>query len=170
MNFFLGKSRRIAGAGVLALTLVITGCESAPTAHGAQTDTKAEETKIRALDVAWVKAAATKNPDAWDAFYSEDALVLPPNEKTAKTKDAIRTLIAGLMGMPGLKLNWTTERVEVSAGGDMAYAYGLYTMSAKDAKGKPFTDTGKTLEIWKKQANGEWKCVVDTWNSDLPAQ
>ena len=38
-----------------------------------------------------------------------------------------------------------------------------------DAKGKPIRDTGKILEIWKKQADGSWKCAVDTWNSDLPA-
>jgi hypothetical protein len=26
-----------------------------------------------------------------------------------------------------------------------------------------------SLESWKKQADGNWKCIVDTWNSDLPA-
>jgi ketosteroid isomerase-like protein len=29
-------------------------------------------------------------------------------------------------------------------------------------------DTGKFLEVWKKQADGKWKCVADTYNSDLP--
>ena len=30
------------------------------------------------------------------------------------------------------------------------------------------SDTGKLVEIWKKQADGKWKCIVDTYNSDLP--
>jgi ketosteroid isomerase-like protein len=24
------------------------------------------------------------------------------------------------------------------------------------------------VEIWKKQADGNWKCIVDSWNTDLP--
>jgi len=24
------------------------------------------------------------------------------------------------------------------------------------------------VEIWKKQADGKWKCILDTYNSDLP--
>jgi ketosteroid isomerase-like protein len=31
------------------------------------------------------------------------------------------------------------------------------------------SNTGKLVEIWKKQADGKWKCIVDTYNSDLPA-
>jgi ketosteroid isomerase-like protein len=41
-------------------------------------------------------------------------------------------------------------------------------MSMDDGKGQPVHDTGKILEIWKKQPDGKWKCIVDTWNSDLP--
>jgi len=40
----------------------------------------------------------------------------------------------------------------------------------RDPKGgAPVRDTGKLVEIWKKQADGKWKCIVDTYNSDLPA-
>src|SRR3954454_18771313 len=44
--------------------------------------------------------------------------------------------------------------------------YGAYSL-AWDESGKRATDKGKNVEIWKKQPNGHWKCVVDTWNSDL---
>jgi len=39
----------------------------------------------------------------------------------------------------------------------------------KGPDGKPMNDNGKMVEIWKKQADGNWKCIVDTWSSDLPA-
>jgi ketosteroid isomerase-like protein len=42
-------------------------------------------------------------------------------------------------------------------------------MTENDAAGKPMTDKGKYLEVWKKQADGTWKCVVDMFNTDLPA-
>jgi len=34
----------------------------------------------------------------------------------------------------------------------------------------PIDDTGKYLEIWKKQADGGWKVVRDIFNSDLPGE
>jgi ketosteroid isomerase-like protein len=46
---------------------------------------------------------------------------------------------------------------------------GTYELSETDASGKPSTDKGKYLEVWKKQAGGDWKCAVDMFNSDLPS-
>jgi ketosteroid isomerase-like protein len=37
-----------------------------------------------------------------------------------------------------------------------------------DPTGTSVNDRGKYLEVWKKQADGTWKCVMDMWNSDLP--
>ncbi len=103
------------------------------------------------------------------AFYSNDAVVLPPNEKLAANRDGIRKSVAGLLGLPGLKISWRPAKIEVAASGDLGYLYGAYQLSMDGPKGKPVTDQGKILEIWKKQADGSWKCIVDTWNSDLPA-
>ena len=50
----------------------------------------------------------------------------------------------------------------------LAYVMGVYQFTQKDPQGKPVTDHGKTVEVWKKQADGKWKTVVDIFNSDLP--
>ena len=50
----------------------------------------------------------------------------------------------------------------------LAYIVGTYQMSFKGPDGKPASDNGKTIEIWKKQADGSWKCIVDGYSSDLP--
>jgi ketosteroid isomerase-like protein len=42
-------------------------------------------------------------------------------------------------------------------------------VTLNDPTGKPVNDRGKFLEVWKKQADGKWKCTMDIWNSDLPA-
>jgi len=34
--------------------------------------------------------------------------------------------------------------------------------------GKPITDHGKDMAVWKKQSDDTWKMVADTFNSDLP--
>jgi ketosteroid isomerase-like protein len=123
------------------------------------------EATLRKMDAAW---AQTKSVDGWLAYYAEDAVVLPPNDKVANGREAARKTVSDLLGLPGLQLTWVDTHVQVAASGDMAYIVGAYTMSFENA-GKRIADVGKTLEIWKRGSDGTWKCVVDTWNSDLPA-
>ncbi len=165
----LGRSGLVV-AVTMMLGVVLLGCNSTPVVQ-APTDTRArDEAAIRALDTDWVKAAQTKSVDAWMAFYSDDAVVLPPNEPTATTKDSIRKSVGELLTLPGVSVKWEPTKVEVSKSGDLAYLYGTYDLSMTGPKGKPVSDKGKVVEIWKKQADGSWKCNVDTWSSDLPAE
>jgi uncharacterized protein (TIGR02246 family) len=148
------------------LFFVVMFCLSAMPAF-AQSN-KAAEDAIRKIDADWVKAAQTKNPDAWMAFYADDAAVLPPNEKTARDRASIRKSVSGLLSLPGLNINWTPTKVEVAKSGDVGYLYGTYEMTFTDSSGKQAKDSGKMVEIWKKQADEKWKCIVDMWSSDLP--
>lgn len=127
-------------------------------------DLSAAEATLRKLDAEW---AQTKSVDAWLGFYADDAIVLPPNDKVAHGKEADRKSVAALLGLPGLQLTWSANRVEVAASGDFACITGAYTMSFNDDAGKRISDACKTLEVWRVQPDGKWKCVADTWNSDL---
>jgi ketosteroid isomerase-like protein len=127
------------------------------------------ERVLRDLDAQWSKAAAAKNLEQTIAYYSDDAIVFPPNGPSATTKEAIRKLWQDLLTSPGFAFSWKPARVEASKSGDMAHVSGTYEFSINDASGKPFNDRGKYLEVWKKQADGNWKCAADMWNSDLTA-
>ena len=101
------------------------------------------------------------------AFYSDDAVILPPNDKMANTKETIHTGIEGLFSLPGLSLTWTPAKVVVAKSGELGYLYGAYQMSF-ELGGKKINDVGKLVEVWGKQSDGSWKCTADIWNSDLP--
>jgi ketosteroid isomerase-like protein len=152
---------------VMFMTLTF-GC--APQQPVTPPDTRAaDEAAIRKADMEWSNAAQTKQVDTWVAYYSDDATVLPPNEPMAVSKDDIRKTIGNFLAVPGLNVKWQPTKVEVSRSGDVGYSFGRYEMTANDSKGNPITDRGKYVEVWKKQADGSWKCAVDTYNSDLPA-
>jgi ketosteroid isomerase-like protein len=131
-------------------------------------DTKIEQT-LRDLDVQWAKAVEAKDLDKSVSYYSDDAIVLPPNAAIATTKEAIRNIWKDLLASPGLVFRWKTTKVEVAKSGDMAYSSGTYELTMNDAGGKPVNDHGKYIVVWEKQADGKWKCGADIWNSDLPA-
>jgi ketosteroid isomerase-like protein len=140
------------------------GCNSGPAASSPAAD----EAAVRQADENWDKAAQSKKVDDWVAFYAKDAVLLPPNDKKFDSQEGIRKYIGELLGAPGLAIHWAPTKVEVARSGDLAYTQGSYTLTTTDAKGKPTTDQGKTVEIWKRQEDGTWKCIVDMWSSDLP--
>ena len=149
---------------LVALLSLATACQTTTVA-----DTwAADETTLRNLDAEWSKAAGAKDIDKTISFYSEDALVMPSNSPVLKGK-AVREMWQGMFSLPGFGGGWKATKVEVATSGDLGYVTGTYEMNETDASGKPKTDKGKYLEVWKKQADGSWKCVADMFNTDLPA-
>src|SRR6266404_4466565 len=124
---------------------------------------------LRDLDVRWSKAAAAKDLEETIAYYSDDAIVLPPNSASATTKEAIRNVWKDMFASPGLIITWKPTRVELGKSADLAWVSGTYELTMNDAAGRPINDRGKYLEVWKKQPDGHWKCGADIWNSDLAA-
>ena len=127
------------------------------------------ELHLRGLDALWSKTAGSKDLDKTVSFYADDAVVLAPNMPIAASKDAIRKIWKELLESPGASVSWKASKVEVAQSGDLAYVTGSYEVGMKDASGKPINDHGKYVAVFKKQTDGKWKCVLDTWNSDLPA-
>jgi uncharacterized protein (TIGR02246 family) len=134
----------------------------------ASADKKIEQT-LRDLDAQWSAAAAAKDLDKTVSYYSDDAIIMPPNAPSATTREAIRSAWKEMLTSPGAAVSWTATKVEVAKAGDLAYVSGTYEETMTDASGKPAKDRGKYLEIFKKQADGTWKAILDIWNSDLPA-
>ena len=131
-------------------------------------DTKIEQ-DLRDLDAKWSAAAGAKDIDKTVSYYSEDAIVMPPNAPSATTRETIRSAWKEMLTSPGAAIRWKATKVEVAKAGDLAYVSGTYEETMTDASGKPVKDHGKYVEIFKKQADGTWKVVSDIWNSDLPA-
>jgi ketosteroid isomerase-like protein len=126
----------------------------------------AEQT-LRDLDAQWSKAAAAKDLEQTVAYYSDDAIVLPPNTASATTKEAIRNAWKDMLASPSFVITWKPIRVELGKSADLAWVSGTYEVTMNDPTGKPIHDRGKYLEVWKRQPDGNWKCGADMWNSDL---
>jgi uncharacterized protein (TIGR02246 family) len=151
---------------VLMLTLVTVCCASC---KNEPPDTRAvDERAIRQADAATLKAAQANDVNAVVANYADDAFWLPPNSPLVHGKVAIREGWAKLMGNPGFTIDWQINTLEVGRAGDLAYTIYAYQMTLNGANGKPITDQGKDLVVWKKQPDGAWKMAAETFNSDSP--
>ena len=150
---------------VLMLTLAFFCCASC---KNEPPDTRAlAERAIREADAATLKAAQSNEVDGAVANYADDADWLPPNAPMVHGKTAIRAGWAKLIGNPGFTIDWQINKVEVARSSDLAYTIYTYQMALDGANGKPIIDQGKDMAVWKKQPDGAWKMVADTFNSDL---
>ena len=131
--------------------------------------TQPVEQLLRDLDAQWAKAAAAKDVEQTIGYYSDDAIVLPPNATSAATKEAIRNVWKDMLASSGFVISWQPTRVQVGKSGEMAWVHGTYELTMNDTSGKPINDRGKYLEVWEKQSDENWKCRADMWNSDLAA-
>jgi uncharacterized protein (TIGR02246 family) len=153
----------------LPLTLSMCAFLCSSCGPAAAPDTRAaDQAAIRALDEQWSATAANNDLDGTVAFYADDAVLLPPNAPIVRDRKSIRESWAGLLG-PNTAVLWKVTKVEAAKSGELGYLYGTYQLSITDPKGGPtMQDTGKMVEVWEKQSDGKWKCVLDTYNSDIP--
>jgi len=149
------------------LAVLVLGCSQRQTPAA---DTRAaDETAIRQADSSWSAVTEAKQLDGHMGYYADDAAVLAPNEPMAAGKDSVRAMMTKMFAMPGFLVKWQSNKVEAARAGDIGYSMGTYELSMNDPKGKPMSDHGKYVTIWKKQADGTWKVAVDMFNSDVPA-
>lgn len=156
-------------SGRVLLSILIAGAALAarPTLAAKPTvDPDAEAKALVQLDDDWAKAAARRDVDRVTSFYAEDAIAYPPSQPMAIGKAAARKVWADYLCDSSFTISWKTAHSGVAKSGDLGFTTGTYEDSYKGPDGKMVNETGKYVCIWKKQADGSWKAIHDTWNTD----
>ena len=148
---------------VLIIFIVLTGCNE----H--KIDTKAEGDTLMQISREWSKSAAAGNIEKTLGYWAEDAVIMSPGQPLLKGKKAIRDMIESTSKIPGFKISWEPLSVSVSESGDLAYMIEKNQITVNDSLGNPINEFNKVVTIWRKEADGSWKNIVDMWNDD-PSQ
>jgi ketosteroid isomerase-like protein len=114
----------------------------------------------------WAAATASGDFERALAYWTGDAIVLPPDQPAVVGKAEIRAFVQHAASDHGFSISWEPELVQVSDSGDMGYMVERNRVTFTDASGSLQTQHGKAVTIWRKQPDGAWKCEVDTWNGN----
>jgi len=150
---------------MIASLVLACGLRAAPAAASAP-DSASAETAVRKADAAWAAAASSGNIDAWMAYLAADAVVRLPGAPLVGGADAARRVVTRLLGAPQASVEWHGGQVDVAPSGDLAQVQGAYLYEHDGTTGAPLREHGRLVEIWRKQADGTWKCSVASWLAD----
>jgi len=146
--------RQIAIAALAALPMA--------TWHGVAAQTVADE--LRAAEAKWSALWAAQDAPGLAALYAEDGMRLPPDATRVVGRDAIAAMFADefAAGLENLQL----EATDIGHDGNLGYVVGNLTIEFPmgDTMG---TGTGNYVVVYRKEADGVWRIVIDTWN-DAP--
>jgi uncharacterized protein (TIGR02246 family) len=117
---------------------------------------------VEASNAKFCEAFNAGDAAALAAMYTEDAIVMPPNQEMAQGTNALQQTFGGFFSMGAANLALTTS--DVMGSGDLVVETGKYNIALPGG----IQDSGKYLVVWKKAADGSWKLHRDIWNSSLP--
>lgn len=151
---------------LIALFAAVLGMAAcAPTSF----DTASEAAKLAQRDADWSKVSQEgKDIEKIVSYWSDGARVLQPGLPPIDGKVAIRTFVTESLKIPGFKIHWVSEKPVLSPDGKMAYLLSSVETTAPGANGALETTRGRSVTVWRRDGDGQWRCVVDISN-DAPA-
>jgi len=153
----------------LATTLIRTLVLFSADRHSAAASASATPEMLKQLEGEFMRAAEEKGSAGYLSYYADDAVEVPNGAPVIQGKANIAKAM-GFLDNKNNRLTWTPVGADISSGGDLGYTYGNYEFHSKDKDGKPVVTHGKYTSIWKKQADGSWKVVLDMGNTSSEPQ
>jgi ketosteroid isomerase-like protein len=144
------------GVALLFAAVCLGGCRG-PDSKSHEADDRA----LRALVDRTVAAAGRRDVAAYGRYYAPRWTTALPGVPVSEVVGPLRMQFA-----TGYAIRMVTVRTGFSAAGDLGYAVGTYEQSAPDKSGVLRNTTGKWMSVFRKQPDGSWGAVADTYNVD----
>ena len=114
-----------------------------------------------------VSALTTEMLEGLTAVYTDDVVIMPPNEPATMGLQAGQAWFAGMVEQFTVDLEYTGSDVSVAGDWAIERYTGTATFTPK-ADGEPFTETIKGIHVYARQPDGSWLIAQDIWNTDNP--
>lgn len=131
-------------------------------------DVETEGRALMQLSRDWSDRIPAGNLDSIMSGWAHDAVMMAPGLPPLEGTAAIRQYVETALATPGFSFRWEPVSVHVARSGDLAYMVERNVSTVADSSGKLITMHGKAVTVWRKDASGAWKNVVDMWNEAPP--
>jgi ketosteroid isomerase-like protein len=103
---------------------------------------------------------------AFIEYADTAAVLLRSNNKPLEGKEKVMSFYLAAPDS-AFTLKWEPLHAIIASSGELGYTYGTYVITPRDTLAGKKPSYGNYVTIWKKQANGGWKYILDTGNEGL---
>lgn len=122
-----------------------------------------ERTALLKVDNDFSAMSAAKGmKNAFLEYIDSNGVLLRPNIIPVVGADAVDYLIA--FKDDGFVMTWKPKDASVALSGELGYTYGTYELHPNNVDTVLY---GTYVSVWKKQADGKWKFILDSGNEGL---
>ena len=117
----------------------------------------------RAIDkgnAQWIEAWEKSDPEMVAAIFTDDAVMLSQGGRVFKGRQQILERQKEAMQSVTGPIKVSVVTVKIWLDGHTAYETGKYKYEYTE-KGKPTTEEGRYVTMWKRQGDGSWKLSMD---------
>jgi ketosteroid isomerase-like protein len=119
------------------------------------------------LEARFAKDVAERGGAAFASWFADDGVALGNGAAPLIGKVAIAK--SANWSPNDYELTWTPTDAMMGPSGDMGYTWGHFEGHSKDANGNPVVTSGRYITMWRKEADGSWKVVLDAGANEPPA-
>src|SRR5207248_4731469 len=153
----MAKIHRFVVLAAAAMALTTSACNKV----GAS-DAGAVKSAIKADEKKRNDQFKSKDMEGLLSHYADDAFFIAPGVPAADGSTAIRKAYAEGLNDKNFDISFASDKIDVAASGDLAYARGHLSEKYTDPKtGEVMSHTGSYITVYKKQADGSWKAIED---------
>ncbi len=133
-------------------------------------DPAGEGEKLLRQDAEWADLATVgKDVDKVVSYWSDDAVLIFPGQPVLEGKAAIRAYVAESFNTPGFKIHWISQKPVFSPDGKFAYMRATDELTVPGPNATTMKLHLRGLSLWRLEADGQWRCVLDMANEEPPA-
>ena len=122
--------------------------------------------EIEAVNAQIAGAVQEGNAAAVSAFYTENAVLMPPGGPRVFGRDNAEATWTAMISS-GLK-ELTLSTVEVMGSGNTICEIGEYVIRMEPRGRRAYSEEGKYHMVWRRNSAGAWRIHVDIWNKNNP--
>lgn len=142
--------------------MLVTLClASGPVWADSPRNPPADEAAIAAASEAFSAAYVRGDTLAIGAFYTEDAVLLPPGRRVTGRANIAR-YFAPRQGRANV--NHTLVCTELRVEGDMAVDVGTWHNTWRSGEEEAQTASGNYLVVWRRGTDDTWRMAYDMWH------
>jgi ketosteroid isomerase-like protein len=121
--------------------------------------TKPGKVLLYDLEARFAKDTLERGGAGFASWFAPDGVALGNGQPPVIGQVAIAKSASWLA--KDYQLTWTPTDAQMSPSGDMGYTWGHFEGRSKDSNGNPVLTSGRYMTIWRREADGSWKVVLD---------